>query len=488
MSNCTKCHKIGNTIQKDECLACHKELKDLIIQNRGYHSSIEVKNQNCIKCHSEHNGVDFKLINFKTSSFNHDLTGFKLLNSHLKVDCKDCHKKDFIKDFKLKNKKLTYLGLNSNCITCHQDIHQGTLGDKCESCHNENKFKNPIKFDHDKAKFKLTGQHRNVVCEKCHTVSIKNGKEFKNFKNIKFGSCINCHKDIHEGKFGDKCEKCHSTLSFNKLNNQSSFYHDLTNFKLIGKHNNVTCNKCHKNNFTKNLKYEKCNDCHEDYHKGEFRKDTNLTDCKVCHDENGFNKTHFTIDNHLKSLFPLTGSHLATACNLCHYKNLEWKFKLSSNCQTCHLNPHKNSSKIVASNECTYCHNTNSWNEITFNHSQTKFILIGKHQKANCIDCHTSEVKLGLKSILFNHESKCQTCHEDNHNDQFSVAGTTDCQLCHEFENWNATKFNHNKTRFKLDGGHSNVECSKCHKKITVNDKIFTLYKLGEVKCANCHA
>lgn len=488
MSNCTKCHRIGNTIQKDECLSCHKEIKELVNQNRGYHSSKEVKNQNCFKCHSEHNGTDFNLINFKTSNFNHDLTGFKLLGSHQKIECKECHKKDFIKNHKLKNKKSTFLGLEKNCFDCHSDFHQGTLGNKCENCHDEIKFNKPVFFNHDKTRFKLTGQHQNIECEKCHFVSIKNGKKIKNFKDIKFGSCINCHNDIHENKFGSNCEKCHTTLSFKKLVNQNNFDHDLTNFKIIGKHNNVNCDKCHKNNYTKKLKFENCYDCHEDYHKGEFRKDSKINDCKNCHSEYGFNKTFYTIENHSKSLFPLTGSHLAIGCNNCHYKRSEWKFKLDTNCQDCHFNPHKKSSLIIVDNSCTYCHTTNLWDEVKFNHNQTKFVLEGKHQKEKCISCHKSDVINGEKNILFSQKSSCLNCHEDIHNNQFSENGNTNCQLCHEFENWNATKFNHEKTRFKLDGGHSKVNCTKCHKKVTVNNKTFTLYKLGEVKCSNCHS
>ena len=62
ISNCTKCHELGNKITDEKCLSCHTEISDRIRLNKGYHSSDEVKGKQCIACHSEHNGKDFQLI------------------------------------------------------------------------------------------------------------------------------------------------------------------------------------------------------------------------------------------------------------------------------------------------------------------------------------------------------------------------------------------------------------------------------------------
>ncbi len=43
MSNCTKCHVLGEKVQDSKCLDCHTEIKTLIDQHRGYHSSDEVQ-------------------------------------------------------------------------------------------------------------------------------------------------------------------------------------------------------------------------------------------------------------------------------------------------------------------------------------------------------------------------------------------------------------------------------------------------------------
>ncbi len=71
-------------------------------------------------------------------------------------------------DSKLKKRKNTYLGLNTNCFSCHEDIHQKTLGDNCSKCHNTESFKPAVKFDHSNAEFKLTGAHQKVECIGCH--------------------------------------------------------------------------------------------------------------------------------------------------------------------------------------------------------------------------------------------------------------------------------------------------------------------------------
>ena len=43
ISNCTKCHDIGNKISEQKCLDCHKEIQTLISADRGYHAYSDVK-------------------------------------------------------------------------------------------------------------------------------------------------------------------------------------------------------------------------------------------------------------------------------------------------------------------------------------------------------------------------------------------------------------------------------------------------------------
>jgi hypothetical protein len=74
MSNCTKCHVLGEKVVNSKCLDCHTEIKNLMDEEKGYHSSADVKGKDCVKCHSEHNGRDFRIINFDPEKFDHNIT------------------------------------------------------------------------------------------------------------------------------------------------------------------------------------------------------------------------------------------------------------------------------------------------------------------------------------------------------------------------------------------------------------------------------
>ncbi len=64
ISNCTKCHEIGEKVLSSKCLDCHKEIKSLVKANRGYHSYPEVKKRECASCHNEHHGRNFRISKF----------------------------------------------------------------------------------------------------------------------------------------------------------------------------------------------------------------------------------------------------------------------------------------------------------------------------------------------------------------------------------------------------------------------------------------
>ncbi|MGA8264330.1 MAG: hypothetical protein WB779_07810, partial [Ignavibacteriaceae bacterium] len=49
LSNCTKCHELGDKVTNTKCLDCHKDINSLLVKNMGYHSSPEVKNKECSK-------------------------------------------------------------------------------------------------------------------------------------------------------------------------------------------------------------------------------------------------------------------------------------------------------------------------------------------------------------------------------------------------------------------------------------------------------
>ena len=494
ISNCTKCHVLGEKVENVKCLACHTEIQSLISQNKGYHGNPDIKKQSCTKCHGEHFGRDFNIVHFDEKNFNHSKTGFVLKGKHKDVKCSDCHKKEFISDKKLRKKAKTFLGLSEKCSSCHKDYHQNRLGKNCEKCHDENSFVPAHRFNHNDARFKLTGAHKKVDCVKCHPVKKNEGVKTQFFKGIKFSSCTSCHKDIHEGKFGSNCEKCHTTVSFAKIKKTNEFDHSKTNFPLKGKHKTVKCYQCHGKKFKAKIKYKQCSDCHSDFHKGELIRNGVNPDCANCHNVSGFSNYKFGIEEHNQTEFKLTGSHLAVPCSSCHKtknKTKTWKFKFSSfNCLACHENIHKNfmSEKYVKSDNCSFCHSTESWNKIKFDHSVTQFALEGKHKNVPCSDCHlktNGNKKIQIFKTLTNN---CTQCHEDIHLGQFIKENKNNCSDCHTFENWKPTKFDHNKTKFKLTGAHAKLQCMDCHIVDIKNDKKFIKYKLEKTSCESCHS
>ena len=491
ISNCTQCHLLGNKQTNEKCLACHTEINERISARKGYHASSDVMGKQCFTCHSEHNGKNFQLIRLDIQKFDHKLTGYTLSVPHSKKECKDCHAPKFIGEQKLKDKKNTYLGVKTECLTCHTDYHIKTLSSVCLNCHTENAFIPASKFNHNNARFQLAGKHRNVECVKCHKINITDGKKFQQFSGMQYNNCASCHKDPHSNKFGQNCRQCHSEESFQVVQGGKKFDHDKTDFKLEGKHLIVNCKACHKTRLTDPLKHEKCNNCHIDYHNKQFVKNGVAPDCSQCHSVKGFTLFSYTLEQHNAGTFPLQGAHLAIPCYECHKKQDKWSFRqIGTNCKECHSDIHQDyiPAKYYPDDNCKTCHKENRWGEVIFDHSLTGFILTGAHVKEQCRACHFKTDPAGTTRQKFSALSaNCSECHADKHYRQFEKNGVTNCLDCHDTEKWKASKFDHNKTGFKLDGKHINVPCAKCHKPQQEGSDIYVMYKIKDYRCESCH-
>ncbi|MEJ2055234.1 MAG: cytochrome c3 family protein [Calditrichaceae bacterium] len=512
--NCTQCHESGRQLADEKCLDCHTLLDERIKNGKGYHARPE--NKVCENCHVEHQGRDFNLIYWKEGrdNFDHSLTGYTLEGGHKNIDCRKCHTEKNIKDpqkyiDKKKDLNQTYLGLSRDCLSCHRDEHRGQLGNTCLDCHVYNAWKPATKFNHDKTKYPLTGKHEEVDCIKCHG-KISDDKypddtDYQKFTGLRYNSCLNCHRDVHNNRFGSNCTKCHNTSGW-KNYTKSAFDHDQTRFPLKGRHAGLQCSECHTaGNKLKFSDFKNCGDCHTDYHQGQFRRTKSGGKCEGCHDVNGFTPALFTIEQHNKGDYPLEGSHLAVPCFQCHTKintgtvreTMQFQFK-STRCKACHDNVHGSSidkyenrvSAISGMNGCEHCHQVKSWAAVHFDHSQTDFKLEGKHKTTSCIDCHKKSEE--SDKIIFNTASKeCRNCHKDQHVGQFAVAkgkNITLCDKCHTPDNWKAEKFDHDKdASFKLTGAHQTVKCNQCHKQVNENGMSFVRYKPLSSECKSCH-
>ena len=490
ISNCTECHVIGEKETSSKCLECHKEINNLQAQNKGYHSSEEVRGKKCATCHGEHYGREFQLVKFDQKAFDHSLSGYDLLGKHKKLECAECHKEAFIKVKVSQKKENTFLGFETACLSCHEDFHQNTLSSNCTSCHNQEAFRPAVNFNHSKTKYPLEGKHAVVDCAKCHKIEIRNAKNFQQFAGVEYKNCTSCHIDVHENRFGNDCRKCHDLQSFKQVKSLTAFNHEQTKYPLRGAHLKVDCKKCHLSSYTTPVKYAKCIDCHKDYHDGQFKKKEAIQDCSDCHTNLKFTPTTYTLERHNKSQFGLEGAHMAVPCFECHKKSEKWDFrKIGKQCVDCHENIHKNylDQKYIPNSDCKSCHSSSSWNEISFDHHKTDFVLKGKHVNVDCRACHFKSVEGIVKQQFSWPTDACTNCHDDIHYHQFEIEGITSCIRCHTSDDWKPTLFNHDQARFKLDGKHRDLNCILCHKINTESKNNFRVYKFKDISCASCH-
>lgn len=494
LSNCQKCHALEQQISAEKCLDCHTILADRIRSKKGLHAGSTF--QKCQSCHAEHNGRDFELIWWPDGQdqFDHAQTGYSLEGKHRDLTCRKCHQQKNIADSdELKKSKIdpdrTYLGLRTNCIACHTDPHSRQFKQSCESCHSMMQWKPVQTFDHQKTAFPLTGGHINVTCNKCHP----SGQDQKMiFRPVKHEQCADCHKDPHQNRFGDRCTDCHNTAAW-RGQAKKGFDHNQTSYPLRGRHQNVTCKSCHPpGKALRGIQFNKCSNCHRDYHRGAFQDHVSRGACESCHTVDGFIPTTFGIPDHQKSDYPLEGAHLAVPCIACHRSGQgPPRFSFTNrDCQVCHINLHGEeagpASKYDQGKGCAFCHSEESWNAINFDHSHLPLPLEGKHAVIRCSLCHKKSDNGMLRFSGLT--STCQNCHNDAHYRQFEKDGGVDCGRCHIPKDWIADKFDHNRdSRFLIDGQHQYVKCARCHPKTEQNGVKFTLYKPLETACAACH-
>ena len=160
--------------------------------------------------------------------------------------------------------------------TAEDDPHEGTQGDSCEDCHNEQSWSESVFFDHGLTRFPLLGKHSDTDCTDCH--------ETQKFRDTPM-DCVSCHasEDPHSDRLPDGCALCHSPVDWLRWR----FDHDSqTAFPLYGAHRDADCKTCHRQSLDIQMRLgARCNDCHraDDIHNGEFG-----FDCGRCHSSDSF--------------------------------------------------------------------------------------------------------------------------------------------------------------------------------------------------------
>jgi hypothetical protein len=383
-----------------------------------------------------------------------------------------------------------------DCTPCHSSPHGEQLSKQlCRSCHTPEGWQLVNNFDHAKTMFALIGRHTAVACSKCHpNMENHTGTEKKEFRTKPFNDCTPCHASPHATTFSTKaCSSCHTPLQWTKVT-EKGFDHSLTSFPLRGKHATVECKKCHetkgKQTFAQSFKLKKkaCVDCHEDKHNGEFIQ-RYANDCSRCHNEETYSPSTFSLEQHQHSRFALTGGHAAIPCLGCHRKQGKLVFHFEQpTCESCHKDRHNGSfAALMKNRSCDFCHITEDWNHVIFDHSQTKFPLAGKHASVPCRTCHVKKNDSENPQYQGT-SSKCSDCHADPHQQQFSESKGETCSICHTPVSWNNLIFDHNiQSSFQLTGAHTKIACTSCHPQEQQDGKFFIRYKPKASKCEACH-
>jgi len=512
-TQCASCHQFGTSTPTFKCLECHKEVAKLLAEHSGYHAKLEMKNPNgqeCVRCHLDHNGLNFPLIHWEPSlkEFEHRQTGCPLEGKHAGVACEKCHlpanlRPEIRSLLKRQDPSKTYLGLSGQCATCHEDYHKGQLGKDCARCHSVRDWKDAKLFDHSKTRYPLTGLHAKVKCEQCHKPDAPGGPV--RFKDMKFAACTDCHLDPHHGTFKQqRCEDCHTTAGWKKIPQQFEFDHSKTKYPLLGAHAKVACSACHAGgDFKKPLPFANCLDCHKDIHNGQFTARSSKGECAECHSVDGWKPSSFGVKEHQASKYPLEGKHAAVDCAKCHLpagKDTVYKVKFA-NCTDCHKDAHNGQfAGEPYRNRCEPCHTVADFHRSLFTialHAKTRYPLTGAHVAVPCAECHVvGEGHRTDKVVPYHFEDRhCTACHDDPHKGEFRkemerrrANGTPmGCEACHVTKSWIAVSgFDHSKTKFPLVGAHRTVSCGACHK--TPPGEMKIQFKGTAQLCEECHA
>ena len=274
------------------------------------------------------------------------------------------------------------------------------------------------------------------------------------------------------------------------------------------------CTVCHQAG--KRLPPENCLSCHEQLRarveKGlgfHGRMPEAERRCESCHHEH--QGRSFPLFNwipsraqfpHEKTGWPLEGKHQSLKCETCHEQEdpeKETYLGLNATCASCHFDEHRGQ---LRADTCETCHTPRGWTPAPgFDHDKTGYPLTGKHRKVACDGCHERQQDLSTpadanpkpRSATFvafaiGQQLACADCHEDPHEQRFGDR----CESCHTTKGWNRIakalreeREFHARTRFPLEGRHSDVPCRSCHG--PWGKKPARFKDLAFERCTDCH-
>jgi hypothetical protein len=261
---------------RTECVSCHRDVHGAELGSA------------CESCHST---SAFKIANYVHPRFPDFFGG-----SHARVACDKCHRQQPparpVRTVTVALTKTGFKGVSTECASCHEDVHLGQEGVRCESCHTVQapKFAQ-TSFTHKNALFQLTGRHETAPCSACHrpetaTFPARSGTAVR-YKGLG-ATCVTCHADVHLGQVAASCESCHATSSFKLLRYKHRSLQLVASGFFSGRHAGAGCQACHRTTTTDfpggrgtaiQFKVDaRCVTCHTDVHRGSLG-----SSCIDCH-------------------------------------------------------------------------------------------------------------------------------------------------------------------------------------------------------------
>ncbi len=246
---CEKCHNTSSDSGGKlfrlydiglECKDCHADPHDAQFE------------QKCDECHSE---LDWK--GQWNKAFHTADSKFPLNGKHAALTCDKCHI-PAKNDVKLASAK--FIGLDTKCLSCHEDPHNAQMSHSCSTCHSEQGWKGMyLLFSHNKhSVFKLDSLHAGFSCDACHTntpqttryrpldkhcelchnaqtlamqgITPPKQKLFESDPHWGRLACIDCHnvniKHQSADSYADRCISCHNTHYGKLFYDWSRIFHE----------------------------------------------------------------------------------------------------------------------------------------------------------------------------------------------------------------------------------------------------------------------
>jgi hypothetical protein len=149
----------------------------------------------------------------------------------------------------------------------------------------------------------------------------------------------------------------------------------------------------------------------------------------------------------------------------------------SIRCTDCYKDAYQGQlDRFVVKGGCEVCYRVDSWREVAFDHTQTRYPLQGATPawRARRVTAQRGAAAPAVLRFAGIPQS-CDGCHRDpTRGSSREQRGASACERCRTTDNLKASRFDHGRdAAWHLDGAHAEVACSGCHRPETRNGATF---------------